>query len=118
MADESSNNYLKQLTHGKRNIRVASKKKDTEGGSEGDAKSSSSKKSGDSILTRMIKGLGAMLPDTDSVSSTMQMPAKKTMFDVAMFGASCYVVYKYGKFLAQKVEDMCPTEKSIMEMMN
>lgn len=48
----------------------------------------------------------------------MKKPEAKTAFDVAVFGMTCFVILKYGKTLAQTLDDNCPTEKSIMDMMN
>ena len=44
-------------------------------------------------------------------------PQTKTCVDVSIFFASVFVIYNYGDYLAQKFQDMCPTEQAILDMM-
>ena len=39
------------------------------------------------------------------------------MTDAALFGAACFVIYYYGKEIANSVENVVPTEQSINDMM-
>ena len=39
-------------------------------------------------------------------------------FDAALFGVTCFVIIKYGKQLAEKMDENCPSEKGMLEMMN
>ena len=48
----------------------------------------------------------------------MRKPQAKTAFDVALFGMTCFVILKFGKSIAETLDANCPTEKSIMDMMN
>ena len=44
-------------------------------------------------------------------------PSGKTMLDVALFAATLYIIFEYGKDIAKVVEDVVPTEQSMLEMM-
>jgi len=51
------------------------------------------------------------------VPEAIRKPKQKQLVDVALFTATCFLIYNYGKDLAKTVEDMCPSEKAILEMM-
>ena len=42
------------------------------------------------------------------------LPERKTMIDVALFGAALYVIYEYGKDIADFVEKAVPNEKDTL----
>jgi hypothetical protein len=46
-----------------------------------------------------------------------KMPAQKTIIDCALFAATIFVVYEFGKDIAKVIEDVVPTEEGIMKMM-
>ena len=45
------------------------------------------------------------------------MPGQKTLTDVALFGAAVFVIYYYGKDIANAVEDVVPTEEGMNKLM-
>ena len=46
------------------------------------------------------------------------MPKTKTMFDVALFGATLYVIVRHGKDIAGAMDGFVPTEQQMLEMIN
>ena len=67
--------------------------------------------------TASKKSLFSSLSLPSFVPEPLRQPKAKQVVDVALFTATVYLIYNYGKDLAKKVEDMCPSEKAIMEMM-
>ena len=53
-----------------------------------------------------------------SIPVWMKEPSAKMAFDAALFGVTCFVIIKYGKQLAETLDENCPSEKSMLEMMN
>ena len=45
------------------------------------------------------------------------LPSQKTMIDVALFGVALYVIWEYGKDIADAVDKAVPTEKDMLDMM-
>ena len=99
MAEKSNTALLKQMTRTRRQADPKAAKSE-------EKSSSAPKKSSFSTSS-----LTAYVPDY------LKKPNTKQVIDVALFTASVYLIYNYGKDLAKKVEDMCPSEKSIMDMM-
>ena len=45
-------------------------------------------------------------------------PQAKQAFDASLFCTSVFVIYNYGDYFAQKFQELCPTEQSILDMIN
>ena len=54
----------------------------------------------------------------NSMPVWMREPSAKMAFDAALFGVTVFVIMKYGKKLADTMDESCPSEKSMLEAMN
>lgn len=65
---------------------------------------------------------GAQAPSGPSylkkVKDTLSGIKPKQYFDVALFGVGIFLVYNYGKSLADAVESQIPDEKEMLKMIN
>merc|ERR1712127_82455 len=93
MSEEKSKAIIKQLT--KKKV-VA--KESPERASTADNKDKKDKKVKPNATVQKIKNM---------------LPGQKTMTDAALFGAAVFVIYYYGKDIANAVENVVPTEQSI-----
>ena len=57
------------------------------------------------------------VPGLETVKKALKKTSPKQMFDVVLFTAGIYLMYKFGKGVADSLDNQMPTEKSMMEMM-
>ena len=57
------------------------------------------------------------MPGLDKLKKLMGKASKKQVVDLALFSAGIYVMYVFGKKVADSIDDQMPTEKSVMDMM-
>ena len=107
MSSQSNTKLLKQLTTRKRD---PSKNSNTKG-----AKSNNKAKNAEEEAKQANPAIKYI---KESTPEWMKKPQAKTAFDVALFGVCALVIIKFGKTMATTLDENCPTEKSIMDMMN
>ena len=113
MSDQSNTKLLKQLTTRKRDP-----KKAASGGYKRTTKEQKAKEKEAKEAEEAKETNPALLAAKASLPTWMKQPSAKMAFDAALFGVTCFVIIKYGKKLAETLDENCPTEKSIMDMMN
>lgn len=111
MSDQSNTKLLKQLTQRKRD---SSRSNNTRGNNrnkkaENKARNEAEERKETNPVITLLK---------DSTPAWMKKPSAKVAFDIALFSASAFVIIKFGSSLAKTLDENCPTEKSIMDMMN
>ena len=57
------------------------------------------------------------VPGVDQIQKSLKGTKPKQYVDLAIFTLGIYLMYRFGKAFAEKIEDQLPTEKSMMEMM-
>ena len=57
------------------------------------------------------------VPNGESVKKLFKKTNKKQILDVLLFSAGIYAMYRWGKTVADSIDEQMPTEKSMMEMM-
>jgi len=76
------------------------------------------------LLLKNLKGKGGdkqkssfNIPGLDSVKKSLGKTSPKQALDIFLFATGIYVMYRFGKSVADTIENQMPTEKSMMEMM-
>ena len=82
----------------------------TQGGKPSTANKSGSPLTG--VLTK-LKGL----PGVSTLSKAAKDTKPKQILDFAVFTVGIYLMYKFGKAVAETIDNQMPTEKSMMDMM-
>ncbi len=57
------------------------------------------------------------IPGLESMKKLLGKTSKKNAIDLALFSAGIYVMYRFGKSVAESIDNQMPTEKSMMDMM-
>ena len=78
-------------------------------------KPATASKSG-SALNGMVTKLKA-LPGVSALSKAAKDTKPKQIVDFAVFAVGIYLMYKFGKAVAETIDNQMPTEKSMMDMM-
>ena len=57
------------------------------------------------------------IPGVEQVSKAAKNTKPKQVVDVVIFSVGIYLMYKFGRSVAETIDNQMPTEKSMMEMM-
>ena len=76
-------------------------------------KSSMTKGSAVDAMMQKLKNV----PGMEQVRKTWKSTKPKQMFDIVIFTLGIYLMYKFGKAVAETIDNQMPTEKSMMDMM-
>eukprot|EP00347_Sterkiella_histriomuscorum_P020060 403339252 len=57
------------------------------------------------------------LPGFDALKKQLGKASPKQVVDLVLFSAGIYLMYKFGKTVAESLDNQMPTEKSMMDMM-
>ena len=60
---------------------------------------------------------GYSIPGVDQLKKLVGKASTKQVVDLALFSAGIFLMYKFGKSVAETIDNQMPTEKSIMDMM-
>lgn len=63
------------------------------------------------------KSSGLKIPGLEPLKKALGKTSGKQLVDVVLFSAGIYIMYKFGKSVADTIDNQMPTEKSMMEMM-
>ena len=69
-----------------------------------------------SALSRMMAKLKG-IPGLEAAQKAVKNTKPKQMVDLAVFTVGTYLMYQFGKIVADTIDNQMPTEKSMMEMM-
>lgn len=61
--------------------------------------------------------LALNIPGFEALKKQLAKTGKKQMVDVVLFSAGIYLMYRFGKHVAETLDNQMPTEKSMMDMM-
>ena len=70
----------------------------------------------DSALSKMMAKLKG-LPAFASVQKTIKNTKPKQVVDITIFAAVIFLMFKFGKVVADQIDNQMPSEKSMMDMM-
>lgn len=57
------------------------------------------------------------IPGLETLKKSLNKASPKQIVDVVLFTAGIYLMYKFGKTVAEELDSKMPTEKSMMDMM-
>ncbi len=57
------------------------------------------------------------IPGSEKLTKAIKNTKPKLVVDVVLFAAGIFLMYKFGKIVAEELDNQMPTEKSMMEMM-
>ena len=57
------------------------------------------------------------IPGMAQLKKALGKTSSKQVVDLALFSAGIYLMYKFGKSVAESIDNQMPSEKSMMEMM-
>lgn len=63
------------------------------------------------------KSAGITIPGLESIKKSLGKTGPKQIIDLVLFSAGIYIMYKFGKSVADTIDNQMPTEKGMMEMM-
>ena len=63
------------------------------------------------------KGISVQVPGLDVIKKMLKKTSPKQVVDVVIFSAGIYLMYKFGKSVAETIDNQMPTEKGMMDMM-
>ena len=79
------------------------------------------------LMKDLIHGKGAApsgsrklalnLPGFEALKKQFGKTSAKQMVDIVLFSAGIYLMYRFGKAMAETLDNQMPTEKNMMEMM-
>jgi hypothetical protein len=76
------------------------------------------------ILKQLSQGSSAQsssrssyVPNFDAVKKLFKKTNKKQVLDVLLFSVGIYAMFRFGKTVAETIDNQMPTEKSMMDMM-
>ena len=69
-----------------------------------------------SAVKNMMSSL-KKVPGVDAIAKTVKATKPKQIVDIAVFTIGIYLMYRFGKAVADGVEAQMPTEKNMMDMM-
>ena len=76
------------------------------------------------LLLKSLQGKGGdkqksslNIPGLEAVKKTLSKTSPKQALDIVLFTAGIYVMYRFGKSVADTIDNQMPTEKGMMEMM-
>ena len=79
------------------------------------------------LMKDLIQGKGAApsgsrkialnLPGLEALKKQLNKASAKQMVDIVLFSAGIYLMYRFGKAMAETLDNQMPTEKNMMEMM-
>ena len=73
--------------------------------------------SGKSGKTTGGRKLAINIPGLDALKKSLAKTSTKQAVDIALFTVGIYIMYRFGKSVAQTLDNQMPTEKSMMDMM-
>lgn len=76
-------------------------------------KPSANKDSGVASMMAKLKNV----PGVNQITKSIQAAKPKQAFDLAIFTLGIYLMYRFGKAVAETIDNQMPTEKSMMDMM-
>ena len=62
-------------------------------------------------------GAKIKIPGSEQVSKLLKNTKPKVVVDLVLFSAGILLMYKFGKMVAEELDNQMPSEKSMMEMM-
>ncbi len=66
----------------------------------------------DGMLAQLKK-----VPGVNAIGKSIKAAKPKQMVDIAIFTLGIYLMYRFGKAVAETIDNQMPTEKSMMDMM-
>ncbi len=57
------------------------------------------------------------IPGIEAVRKVIKKTSTKQVVDLAIFSAGIFVMYRFGKGVAETIDNQMPTEKSMIDMM-
>lgn len=57
------------------------------------------------------------IPGLESLRKVLKNTKSKQVIDLAIFSVGIYLMFKFGKTVAETIDNQMPTEKSMMDMM-
>lgn len=69
-----------------------------------------------SALQQMMGALKAV-PGVEQLQKNLKNTKPKQVIDMTIFAIGIYLMYKFGKAVAESIENQMPSEKSMMDMM-
>ncbi|CDW84043.1 UNKNOWN [Stylonychia lemnae] len=63
------------------------------------------------------KSFSVNIPGLDTLKKNLEKTSTKQVVDLVLFSAGIYLMYRFGKSVADSLDSQMPTEKSMMDMM-